>query len=133
MLLMENDMVDIPKLMLIDESTNPVETNINSNNANIINSEFLYDNFHYLRNFAITGERPHGNQYKIYSATGVPFCWNDYQLLKNSNRLQDSDGREGELISCRWNIEGQTAEIEYKINEAYTNNIEVEIITPDGK
>jgi hypothetical protein len=133
MLLMENDMVDIPKLMLIDESTNPVETNINSNNDNIINSEFLYNNFHFLRNFAITEERPHGNQYKIYSATGVPFCWNDYQLLKNSNRLQDSDGREGELISCRWNIEGQTAEIEYKINEAYTNNIEVEIITPDGK
>jgi hypothetical protein len=106
MLLMENDIVDIPKVMLIDEDTNnPINTNINSNNENIINSEFLYNNFHFLRNFAITGSRPHGNQYKIYSASGVPFCWDDYQLLKNSNRLQDSDGREGELISCRWNIE----------------------------
>jgi hypothetical protein len=134
MLLMENDMVDIPKLMLIDEDVNsPINTNINSNNKNIINSEFLYNNYHFLRNFAITGERPNGNQYKIYTADGVPFCYDDYLLLKNSNWLQDSEGRNGELISCRWNIEQETASIEYKINEAYTTNIEVEIITPDGK
>jgi hypothetical protein len=75
MLLLENDIIDVPKLMLIDESSNPINTKINSNNDNIINSEFLYNNFHFLRNFAITEERPHGNQYKIYSATGVPFCW----------------------------------------------------------
>ena len=126
-------MVDIPKLMLIDEGNEPVNTVINPNNDNVINSEFIYDEFHFLRNFAITGERPNGNQYKIYSAEGVPFCYDDYQLLKNSNRLQDSEGREGELISCRWNIEQETASIDYKINEAYTTNIEVEIITPDGK
>ena len=65
-------MVDIPKLMLIDEGNEPINTVINSNNGNIINSEFLYNNFHFLRNFAITGERPNGNQYKIYSAEGVP-------------------------------------------------------------
>ena len=133
MLLMENDIVDVPKIFLIDESTKPIDTNISANNVIAINSEYLYNNYHFIRNFAITEERPEGNQYKIYNAIDVPFCYSDYLLLKDSNYLQDSEGRGGELISCRWNVEKEVADIEYKINEAYTNNIEVELITPNGK
>lgn len=133
MLLMENDFIDVPKLMLIDEGTTPVNTKINPSNSSLINSEFLYDNYHFLRNFAITGKRPNGNQFKLYRASGVPFCYSDYKLLKNDNKLQDDLGRSGELISCSWNVENETADIDYKVNEAYTTNISVEIITPNGK
>ena len=134
MLLMENDIIDVPKLVIIDENiTIPSNTNINANNEAIINTDFLYKNYHYLRNFATTGNYAGNNQHKLYSAANVPFCYDDYQLLKNSNRLQDSEGRSGELITCSWNVENQTADFEYKINESYTNNISLEIITPNGK
>ena len=99
----------------------------------IINTDFLYKNYHFLRNFATTGNYAGNNQHKLYSAANVPFCYDDYQLLKNSNRLQDAEGRSGELITCSWNVENQTADFEYKINESYTNNISLEIITPNGK
>ena len=127
-------MVDVPKAILIEENTtNPLLTKVSTNNVNVINSEFLYNNFHKNRIFAISTDYPNGNQYKIYNASGVPFCFDDYEKLRTSNKMQDDLGRNGEILSCRWNVEEQTAEIEYKISEAYTNNLRTEVITPDGK
>jgi len=135
MLKMENDFISVPKLFLIDETTKLIR---NESEA-AINSEFLYKNYHFLRTF-VTDKytsaqkyAPNGNQKKIYNVSGVPFCFEDYELMLNNNRLQDSEGNNGELISCKWNVENETAEIDYFIRERYTNNIKEDIITLDGK
>jgi hypothetical protein len=134
MLLMENDMVEVPKMFIIREDTNdPISTDIDIDNGAIINTDFLENEYHLIRNFVLTDKRPNGNQYKIYSAENVAFCQDDYELLRDSNFMQDDLGRDGELISCRWNIEKETASIEYKINEHYTDNLQIDIITPNGK
>ena len=134
MLLMENDFVDVAKIFLIDEdTTKPSKSNIKIPNDEIVNSEFLYNNFHQNRTFVTSQDFPNGNQYKIYDVNGVPFCFSDYELLRQSNKMQDSDNRNGRLISCKWNVRKQTAEINYEINELYTNNLKQEIITLSGR
>ena len=131
MLQMENDFIDVPKIFNI----NPSDNKINSNNLQSFSSEYLYNNYHFLRTFVIGeySEAPNGNQKKIKNVSGVPFCFDSFELLLNNNRLKDADGNNGELISCKWNVEKEVAELDYFIREAYTNNIKEKIITPDGK
>ena len=133
MLLMENDFVDSSKIFLLDEDADPLLTDISVDNATFINSEYLYNNFHFIRSFVVSSNNVNGNQYKIHKLTGVPFCFDEYELLRENNRLQDDLNRNGKLKSGKWNVEGGTIDLEFGINEAYTNNIKEEIITPDGK
>lgn len=133
MLTMENDYVDVPKIFLIDEASTPADTKIKSTNDAGINSGYLFANYHKIRTFVPTNSLPNANQYKKYSIEGIPFTCEDYELLRNNNRLQDSDNRNGTLISCTWNPEKLTADLQYRINELYTNNLKLEVITPNGK
>lgn len=130
---MENDFVDVPKMFLIDEDTDPTLNKISVDNTDFINSEYLYNNYHFIRSFVVSNDNPNGNQFKIHELTNVPFCFDDYELLRNDNRLQDDLNRGGKLISAKWNVEGGIVDLEFGIDGAYTNNIEEKIITPDGK
>ncbi len=129
MLSMENDFIDIPKIGLFNVSSTPRSTDVSTNDAVRVQSEYLWDNYHFLRSF-VQGST---NQHKLYGLEEVPFCFDDYELLRNNNYLQDDEGRDGELISLRWNPFREVASIDYKINEKYTDNLKQDIITPDGK
>ena len=133
MLSMENDFVDVPKLFLISEASTPSDTKIKSTNDAGINSGYLFANYHKSRTFVNSTGKPNGNQWKKYKADGIPFTCDDYELLRNNNRLQDADNRNGTLTTCRWNPEKQTADIDYRINEKYTYNLKLTVITPNGK
>jgi hypothetical protein len=129
MMLMENDFISIAKNVILEDGTYKVSTD----DALYTNSEYIYNNFHFIESFVPTTSKPNGNQYKIYEVEGVPFCFEDYEKFLTSNFLKDSEGRNGELISLRWDINSQTATINYKISELYTNKLKEEIITPDGR
>jgi hypothetical protein len=134
MLLMENDFIQIPKNVMIDVSSNPENTKVSLLDQHYNNSQILTDNFHVTRSFISSNEFPNANQYYIYSAENVPFCIDDYNLLKNSNFMQDDSNRNGKLLKCIWYPDGnQTASIDYKINKLYTTNLKEDKITPDGK
>ena len=136
MLLMENDMIDVPKLCIIEENKeNPKKTNIHIDNKLFINSKFLYDNFHFVRSFdyKLSSDRPNGNQYRKFETFDNPFSCDDYELLKNSNHLQTEDGEDGEILSTLWNVDKLTATHKFRINKKYTINIETKTITPNGK
>ena len=120
MLQMENDWIEQQKIGISSDQT-------------YINSEYLNRKYHYLRSFVPRNKLPAANQYKIRNAVGVPFCWDDYILLKNNSFLQSDEGVDSKLISAKWNVRNQIAEIDYKSNELYTNNIKEKIITPNGK
>lgn len=134
MLLMENDFVNIPKLIMIDDSSG--KNKIHSKNDFYINAIHLWNEFHYINSFVEDtdlGSSEH-NQKKLYTLTNVPFCYEDYQKVRNSNKVREADGiTEGELVSLKWNIYDQKADITYKVPEKYTNNLELTKILSDGR
>jgi hypothetical protein len=133
MLLLENDWVDVPKSLIIDVKSNASKTDISNDNETFNNSLYLYNNYHFIESFIPSDEKPNANQYKIYEDREIPFCIDDYELVKSSNFIKDDEGRTGEVISLSWNPESETATISYKINEIYARNLEETKITPDGK
>ena len=133
MLLLENDWVEVPKSIILDVKANPIQTDVSPDDATYNNSLYLYNKFHFIESFIPSTEKPNANQYKIYEDREVPFCYDDYQLVRGSNFMKDDEGRSGEIISLSWNPENETANITYKINELYATNLEETKITPDGK
>jgi len=133
MLLMENDFVDVPKCIILDVLSKPSDTKVSLDDTLYNNSLYLYDNFHFIESFIPSDEKPNANQYLIYEKEGVPFCFDDYELVTNSSFIQDDLQRSGELISLKWNPEQETASMEFKINELYTDKLTETKITPDGK
>jgi len=134
MLLLENDFIDVAKIILINNNTNnPRKTEVRTDNLIYVDAEYLWDNYHFIDSFVKTASRPNANQYKIYSIEKDVFCYDDFVKVKNSNFIQNSEGQDGEIISIRWNVEDQVAEIKYKINELYDQYLKQQKIIPDGK
>ena len=133
MLLMENDFIDVPKMVILSVNSNARNTTIADTDETKTNSLYLYNNYHFINSFVPSNEKPNANQYKLYEVSGVPFCFDEYELLRTSNYLQNDEQKDGELLSLKWNVEEQTATINYKINELYTNKLREQKITPDGK
>lgn len=132
---MESDFVDTAKLVMLETDYDKFRTNdyvvkLNDRNEDVINSLSLYENFYKLDSFV--GNNP--NQYKIYSVSDVPFCIDDYNDVKDTNKIFFTDGiTPAEIISLKWNPYKQTADIEFKIRQKYTDNLKEIIIESDGR
>ena len=127
MLMLENDFINTPKILLIEEKGDPINTKVKSTNQSTLNSVYLYNNFHFIDSFD-SKIYDKTNQYRIFEVENVPFCYDDYIKVKNNNKLRDGE-KEGLIDSLSWNIFNQTANIKYIINEIYTNNLYTKIIT----
>lgn len=130
MLLLENDYIDVPKLIMLDEGSNVRDNKLPADNETFLKAKQLWDDFHYINSFAEVNGRH--NQWKKYELKNVPFCYDDYLRVKDDNIIQTSDGLTAELISLRWNVYEQKADIQYRINEKYTNNLQITTLEPDG-
>lgn len=133
MMSIENDFINLPKLVLLNTDTSSAElksVRLRSDLRDILNAEFLYDNFYAINSFV--GDNP--NQYKIFTLTDVPFCIDDYNKVKNSKFVIESDGiRKGEIITLKWNVYQQRAIITYRVREKYTDNLKETKILSDGR
>lgn len=126
MLKVENDWLNTPKIILIDEKSTPRNTKLNSSNESVLNSLYLYNNFWFVNSFDSSINGSNANQYKKYEVD-VPFCYDDYLLVKNDNALRDGDST-GKIDSLLWNVDAQRATIKYRINELYSDNFKTKII-----
>ena len=142
MLLFETDYLSTPKLVALKDkfSTfqlrgNSIEYKPHSNQRSLLNADYLYNNFHYINGFVTSpGVRDNKhNQNKIYTLTNIPFCLDEYNLVKNNPIIRDFDGKQGEMISVKWNIYRETADITFKVNEKYTNNLQIKTVISDGR
>ena len=145
-LLFETDYLSTPKLVALDDdyfnfkATNGLKNNTvgykpSANNRNLLSAEFLWERFHYINSFTFDTDAytyDH-NQYKIYTLQDIPFCIDDYNKIKNNPIIKDYDGKQGEMISVKWNVYQQKAEITFKIKEKYTNNIKLDKLFSDGR
>ncbi len=134
-LVMESDFVDNAKIVMLESDYDSFRTDdyvvkLDDRNDEVINSLSLYENFFKLDSFV--GNDP--NQYKIYSVSDIPFCIDDYNDVKDTNQIFFTDGiTPAEIISLKWNPYKQTADIEFKIKEKYTDNLKESIIQSDGR
>jgi hypothetical protein len=131
MLSIENDSILVAKIMLLQRGATDRQNKIYANNIAIFNAKYLYDNFHFIQSFVPNSSGVH-NQWLRKSITNVPFCFEDYQLLQDNNEVFTIDGKKARIESLRWNVWKQTAEIDYRYNELYTNNLKVELHEAQG-
>lgn len=133
MMLLENDFINVPKLLLVNNNGNAENNKPLANNSSVLNALYLYDNFHFVESFVPRPGRPNANQYILPETRTVPFTFDDYEKVRLGNNLVTSDGEEGKIDSLKWNVYNQTAEISYSLNKLYTNNLKENKIIPDGK
>ncbi len=130
MLSLSNDYFTQNKLIMMKFGNKSVDNKVSKSNAVKMNTDYLYDNFHYVNNGTPTDDRPNGNQWKRYTAR-TNFCKEDYELVKNNNLIFDTQGRVAKIESLRWNVYRKTADINYRVNELFLQTREIKD-TPDG-
>lgn len=132
MLKLEFDDFNNPKIFLLNESSDPRNTKMPENNNEIISARYLWENYHIISSFAPYPGNENGNQWFRYSASGLPFCFHDFLKVKNNNSIFDEEGNPAKVESIRWNVWNQTADIDYRVNQKYTNNLKVTLHEPKG-
>lgn len=126
MMMIENDFINTAKVLLIDEASDPRYTKVSKDNGQVLNAEYLINNFHNIDSFDPV-IYPNTNQHKLYAIDSVPFCFEDFKKVRVNNKVFDSNGNEGLIDGLEWNLMRQTAQINYRINEIWTNNIQTKI------
>lgn len=133
MLLLTNDHFSVPKLMSLNISPNAEGNKLKDENANRVNMGDIYDRYYSIDSFAPTADNPNANQYKRYKAPAFNLCFEDFKTIIKSNVIFDQEDRIGELTKLTLNIESEQAkDVEFKINEVYTNNLKDKKIVSDG-
>lgn len=132
MLKMESDYVSIPKIFLLDKSSNSINTKLSANNESIVRAGYLFNNYHYFKSFVSIDGKENG-QYILRESDKFPFSFSDYEQSLSNNAIFTTDGQEGKLISLRFNPWEQYATCTYKVKKDYITNLKVDIIEPDGK
>lgn len=122
MMVLESDYTSVPKMLLVGNNSNPRNNKLLSNNEEVQNAEYLWENYHYFSSF-VPQQDSKGNQFKIRAVESIPFCFEDFEKVRTNKKVFDSDGNEGELISLKFNPFDQTASGSYKIQEVYTLNL----------
>ena len=64
-----------------------------------------------------------GNQWIRKKISNVPFTLQDFVMVKENNRIFDVNGNTAKIENLKWNPWDNLAEIEYRINKKYTNNL----------
>ena len=67
-------------------------------------------------------------QYKLYKNQKIALCCADYNLIKSNNIIKTFDGKVARVDSLRWNLFTGMAEIDYRVNEKFTNNLQTTFI-----
>jgi hypothetical protein len=132
MMVLENDAVMVQKMMLIDVGGTNRGNKLNANNQTQLAAKYLYDNYHFINSFAPSAALPNANQWIRKRIENAPFCFDDYLLVKNGNKIIAPDGSIAKIESLKWNIWDQKADIEYRINKLYTNNLKLTTSEPKG-
>lgn len=116
-LLISSHQLTIPKIVQMSGSK------LASNQRSKLSAESFWDRWHYINSFVpINGVH---NQYWRYEGVKIKFCELDFLSLLESKEIVDSLGRKGELETLDWNPYQNTATINYRINELWTNNLKL--------
>ncbi len=70
----------------------------------------------------------HYNQWLIYRDQQIPLCCADYMLIKENNYIITVNGQYAKVDSLKWNPFKEIALIDYRVNQEYTTNLNVNFV-----
>jgi hypothetical protein len=132
MMKMESDYVSVPKILLLAQASNPVNTKPHQLNESRVNAKYLFDNYHYFKSFVSINGKP-DNQHLIRESDKFPFSFADYEQSLRNNTIFTPDGLEGRALTLKFNPQEQFATCTYKVRKHYLSNLKIEIHEPDGQ
>ena len=113
-----NQFFNIPKILKVNSSgklTNDSRTGLSA--------KYLWENYINQKSFV---ENNYKKQRKIQEGVTIPFNFLNYKQIINNSYFTDSQGKKGKILDLLWNIDKDTAEIDYYIEEIYTKNLKEE-------
>jgi hypothetical protein len=138
-LMLENDMIDTPKIVHIAELDENRMAKLSQINSLVVRAKYIYDNFYGTNNFApnIYGEH---NQYEIITPAlnkpgdenKIPFTAEDMELLITDNKFLDDNGEVCLLDTMKFYVEQGFAFLTYRKKKIYTNNLKLKTSEPTG-
>ena len=114
-LLLSSHFTTFPKMVVMTGNQ------LSINQKSILSAKKLWEDFHYINSFVEINSIH--NQFKLYNKVKVPFCFEDFILLSESNEVLTADGRLAYIDNLEWTIVDKNALISYRIREKYTNNL----------
>ena len=106
-----------PKMVVMAGSSLQVDQ------RNILSTQNLWNDYHYINSFKqINGKH---NQYWIYREQKIPFCFEDFVNLLDSNQVETIDGEPADIESLEWDIWDNFATINYRVNRLYDDNFNI--------
>ena len=133
MLLLEKDMIGVPKICLLDVNSDERKTKISTDNDTIIRASYLWNNYYKDSSFAPTSTTA---QRYIYDFENVEMNLSDVQNVINEGVVKlpsNLGGNIAEVVSCEWNASTRLANFVVKVRKIYTNNLKEKVNEPSGR
>ncbi len=119
-LLLSSHFITVPKLVAMAGGK------LANNQREIVSATTLWNELHYINSFAeVNGEH---NQYMRYEKVKVPFCTENFIALLDNNNCQTEDGKPAIIEKLKWKSWENTAVIDYRVKQKYTDNLKIEYI-----
>jgi len=119
-LLLSSHFLTIPKMVVMSGSQ------LKANQRDILAARKLWDSLHYVNSLAeVNG---HHNQWLRFENVKVPFCMEDFVVLTQNNAGKDQGGNDALIESFKWKVWEDTAVINFRIKEKYTNNLKLKYV-----
>lgn len=120
--------LNVPKLLKCQELTlfGQQYLFLAANHRDGLSAKYLYDNYINDSSFVLNSNR---NQWFKYSAR-VPFRLANFQQLINNNYFITSTGETARAERIEWNVDGDYAQIIYRVRKKYTDNLQETYIEP---
>lgn len=97
--------------------------NLQLDQRQILSASELWNNYHYINSFKqINGKH---NQYWLYKEQKIPFCFEDFVNLLDSNQVETVAGEPAEIESLEWDIWDNFATVNYRVNRLYDDNFKI--------
>jgi len=129
MLILEKDMIGVPKVALLDVGATERDTKISTNNGTYLNASYLWQNFYKDLSFAPTANTA---QRYVYEWPNVEMNLTEVQSVLNEGLVKKPDGKVVEVVSCEWNSSTKLANFVIKERKIFTNNLKETIYEPSG-
>ncbi len=120
MLHLANDFTGVPKLIPMQSGK------VAKTYRTIMNAEILYNNYYFINSFV--AEPINHSQFKIYEDIRIPFLFADYVSLSENSWFTTINGDIGKFTRIEGNPEGGWADVDFKIKEIYTKNLQDRIV-----
>ena len=137
-LMLENDMLDTPKLIHVGELSESRVAKLSTINPLVVRAKYFYDNYYNTNNFVV--ENGQHNQYELITPAlnkpgdenKIPFTSDDLELLIADNKFLDDNGEVCLLDTMKYYIEQDFAFLTYRKKKIYTNNLKLLKREPTG-